>query len=223
MSVANLKHKFDTLLGGLTSTPGTRFSTTVESAYEAVVLADVMREYSRVHGGVRHIVPPATGSFLNQAPAKFRKETSFKIKFMNGKSFYFAADTEVFGLVAWDFGVPTGMLFEADVVVIFEDAADEVINNYHGYPAPQHLNLVVECKFGKFSKGQLRELLGLRRHISLYSGGSSSASIATSAIYSRPVQNAEPKIAIIMARPISPTFVDKDTAIRYDLQQLHIA
>ncbi|SDP94720.1 hypothetical protein SAMN05428975_3982 [Mucilaginibacter sp. OK268] len=222
MSVLSLKAKFDSLLTGLKSVSTVRFSKTVESAYEALVLADLMQEYARIKSGVKNINSPAAGYFLNQAPGKFRKEQSFFIEFNNGEAYYFAADVEVFGLVARERSAPTGMLFEADAVVIKSELADEVITDYDGYPAPQHIDCLIECKFGRYYKGQLRELLGLRRHVSLLGRKIAHAPV-TGALYGIGLQRAVPPIALFMARPIAATFVDINTAELYDLGQIRIS
>src|ERR1700761_2206428 len=101
MSLAQLRVKFDTLLKRLNASAIThQFSSTVENAYEALVLVNVMAEYARVNGGILTMIGPPAGSFLNQGPGKFRINKSFKIDFTNGESFYFSADIEIFGLAA---------------------------------------------------------------------------------------------------------------------------
>lgn len=222
MSIVKLKSKFDSLLNRLNGASVTKFSSTVESAYEALVLAEVMTEYKRIKGTINTITVPVAGSFLNQSPGKFNLNKSFKIEFANRESFYFAADVEVWGLAALEQNSRVGVLFEADVVVIPEYHALDVINNFDGYPAPQHLDSVYECKFGKYSKNQLRELLGLRRHISYLAGRSMTHANNHDShkLFNFQTLNAEPGIPLKMVRPVRRTFFDLDTASLYDLQEV---
>jgi hypothetical protein len=224
MNIAILKNKFDSLLKTLNGTTVAQFSSTVESGYEALVLAKVMAEYVRIKGGIVAIDAPPAGSFINQGPGRFRIGKSFRIEFANGESFYFAADVEVFGLAALNQIRPVGILFEADVVVIPQAFAQDIINNYDGYPAPQHLDSVYECKFGQYSKGQLRELLGFRRHVSYLRGRSMNPANNNNPrhLFKFKVLNSNPPIAVKMARPKTRVFFDIDTASLYDLQELKI-
>lgn len=219
MTLADIKLKFDGLLGSISAPGSTRFSTTVEKAYEALVLADVMREYVRIEGAINTIAPPAAGEFLNQGPGMFRKERSYRIDFTNGKSFYFAANINVFGQNA-----PHGIKFEADIIVIPAHKTDDVINHFDSYPAPKHLSFVAECKFGQYSKGHLRELLGLRRHLTLLKSSSSSIAAATdlNSLYHRRTLNSDPVIPIKLARPSALDFFDDPTAVLFDLQDIVI-
>lgn len=220
MKLAAIKRKFDRLLGKLSAPGSTKFSSTVESAYEALVLADVMNEYVRVEGPITNIIAPPSGEFLNQAPGRFRKERAYRLDFASGNSCFFAADIELHGL-----GGLGGTLFEADVVVIPVRFADDVIAHFNGYPGPPHISSLYECKFGKYSKGHLRELLGLRRHISVLNAHSTSLSAAsdTTALYKMKVINAAPPIPIKLVRPRQLAFFDQRTAALFDLDQLKIS
>lgn len=211
-----LKNRFNGLLISINGSSSTNFSTTVETGYEALVLAAVMTEYRRVHGTITSLIHPTSSSFLNQKPGRFRIDRSFKMDFANGISFYFAADIEVFGLVALNNSAPMGALFEADIVVIPELKAKDVINNFWGYPAPQHLDSAYECKFGSYHKGQLRELLGLKRHLCFLGGHPSTKP----QLFDIPNQQSRPDIALKLVRPRIQMFFDNITASLYDLEQI---
>jgi hypothetical protein len=161
---------------------------------------------------------------LNQAPGKFSIDKSFRIDFANGESYYFAADVEVFGLTAMLQNSPQGMLFEVDVVVIPKQRVHDMLNNYRGYPAPQHIDSVYECKFGKYHKGQLRELLGLRRHISYLEGDSIRHAInhVPNHLFYFEILNSSPPIPVKMIRPLRCSFFDLATASLYDMQEVVI-
>jgi len=216
MSLEALKTKFNSLLSNINGSNSINFATTVETGYEALALAAVMTEYNRVYGRINSLTHPTNSKFLNQKPGKFRIDRSFKIEFQSGQTFYFAADIEVFGLEAFNQNRPIGILFEADVVVIPEPLANDVINNFRGYPAPQHIDSAYECKFGSYHKGQLRELLGLKRHLSYLNGNAARTPI----LFTTPVLNSHPSIALKMVRPRRHKFFDKTTATLYDLEQI---
>jgi hypothetical protein len=216
MTLAQLKNKFNNLLGNINGSSSVNFSNTVAAGYEALTLASVMLEYKRVYGNVINLIHPTSSSFVNQKPGKFRINRSFKLEFQNGESFYFATDLEVFGLEAFQQKRPMGVLFEADVVVIPEIHANDIINNYNGYPAPQHIDSAFECKFGKYNKGQLRELLGLKRHLCFLNINPSSKPT----IYSTQITNSVPDIPLKMVRPRLQKFFDRSTATLYDLEQI---
>lgn len=225
MTLQALKNKFNKLLRELNNNRkvDVGFSTVVEAGYEALVLAQVMKEYRRVYGPAIKVEPPALRTFLNQKPGQFRTDKAFEVTFQNGISFYFAADIELFGLHCTVDKRPHGMLFEADVVVIPAKNLVEVLSKFRGYPAPQHLHAVYECKFGKYDKGQLRELLGLRRHLTALSD----VDVATrrpdpAALHQFVCKNASPSIPIKMVRPRLQRFYDQETANLYDLQQLAV-
>lgn len=216
MSLAALKTKFNSLLRSINGSSSTNFATTVETGYEALALASVMTEYKRVYGRIISLTHPTNSKFLNQKPGKFRLDRSFKIEFQSGQTFYFAADIEVFGLEALNQNRPIGVLFEADVVVIPEPLANDVINNFRGYPAPQHIDSAYECKFGSYHKGQLRELLGLKRHLSYLNGNTTTRPT----LFATPILNSQPAIALKMVRPRRHKFLDITTATLYDLEQI---
>ncbi|MEQ8909533.1 MAG: hypothetical protein RIC95_10100 [Vicingaceae bacterium] len=216
MTLPQLKNKFNGLLGTLNGSSSTNFATTVAAGYEALALAAVMNEYKRVYGRIRSFAQPTNSRFLNQKPGKFRINRSFKIEFNNGQSFYFAADIEVFGLEAFNKKIPIGILFEADVVVIPENCANDVINNFRGYPAPQHIDSAYECKFGQYNKGQLRELLGLKRHLCYLNGPPS----RKPTLFSLQINNSQPEIALKMVRPKRHKFFDRPTSLLFDLEQI---
>jgi len=216
MSLATLRSRFDSLLTAINGTSSSNFSTRVENAYEALVLARVMTEYHAVYGTIRSFSFPIHAGFLNQSPGRFFVERSFKIVFASGQTFYFSADVEIFGLKAYNIGSPVGIKFEADVVVIPETAVTDITNIFNGYPAPQHLDSIYECKFGSFNKGQLRELLGLKRHITFLQRPRH----LKPRLFSQQIHNSNPPIAVKMARPTVRRFLDGATADFYDLEQI---
>jgi len=190
----------------------------VEAGYEALTLAEVMIEYKNVYGTILRVTHPTDNKFLNQSPGRFKVERSFKIEFSSGQIFYFAADIEVFGLRALNENMPLGILFEADVLVIREENVSNILHNFRGFPAPQHIDSAYECKFGKYNKGQLRELLGLRRHLSYLSPSNSTATL----LFKEWVRNSNPPIALKMVRPRTHIFFDIQTSKIYDLEQIII-
>lgn len=216
MSLELLKTKFNSLLTSINGSSSTNFATTVETGYEALALVSVMTEYKRVYGGIISLTLPTNSKFLNQKPGRFRIDRSFKIEFLSGQIFYFAADIEVFGLEALNQKRPIGILFEVDVVVIPEQFANDVINNFNGYPAPQHIDSAYECKFGSYHKGQLRELLGLKRHLCYLNRNAST----TRTLFTTPILSSQPPIALKMVRPKRLKFFDQTTAILFDLEQI---
>lgn len=211
-----LKNRFNGLLTSINGSSSTEFSTTVETGYEALALAFVMTEYRRVYGTITNLTYPTSSSFLNQKPGRFRIDRSFKMDFANGKSFYFAADVEVFGLEALNNSGPVGTLFEADIVVIPELKANDIINNFRGYPAPQHIDSAYECKFGSYHKGQLREFLGLKRHLCFLCRHPSTKP----QLFGIPIQQSIPDIPLKLVRPRVQMFFDSSTASLYDLEQI---
>jgi hypothetical protein len=211
-----MKSRFNGLLATINGSSSTNFSTTVETGYEALALATVMAEYRRAHGAIMNLTHPTNNSFLNQKPGRFRIDRSFKMDFVNGKSFYFAADVEVFGLEALNNSAPTGTLFEADIVVIPTHNANAVIRNFQGYPAPQHIDSAYECKFGSYHKGQLREFLGLKRHLCFLGGHPSTKP----QLFGIPILQSRPDIALKLVRPRIQRFFDTSTASLYDLEQI---
>src|SRR5690349_8037755 len=129
MPLTILKNKFNTLLTTINGSSTLNFSTTVETAYEALVLANVMNEYKRIFGPLLNLTHPTNSKFLNQKPGRFRIDRAFKLYFSNNVSFYVATDIEVFGLEALTQNRAVGILFEADVVVIPETAAIDVLTS----------------------------------------------------------------------------------------------
>jgi hypothetical protein len=204
MTLQASKNKFNKLVRELNNNRriDVGFSTVVEAGYEALVLAQVMKEYRRVYGPATRVEPPALRTFLNQKPGQFRTDKAFEVTFQKGRSFYFAADIELFGLYCTIDKRPHGMLFEADIVVIPTENLVEVLSTFRGYPAPQHLHAVYECKFGKYNKGQLLELLGLRRHLTALDGRDVAARQPDpAALHEFVCKNAYPSIPIKMVRP----------------------
>ena len=59
-------------------------------------------------------------------------------------------------------GTDRSAYHELDIVLVEESAT--------GYPRYDEIYLAIECKSGKFSKNFLREVLGVRRELSLYGG-----------------------------------------------------
>jgi|GEM_PF-2579506 len=225
MTLPQLKTKFNRLVRELNNNKkiDMGFSTIVASGYEALVLAQVMKEYRRVYGRVSKVDAPAQGIFLNQKGGQFRTERAFRVSFQSGAVFFFATDIELFGLKSKIEKRPCGLKFEADVVVISEKHIDEVLDLFGGYPGPQHLDAVYECKSGKYDKGQLRELLGLRRHLSmLRENFMSLRPVDAKRLHHFTCLNASPAIPIKMVRPKLEKFFDEETANLYDLQQLAI-
>jgi len=216
MSLASLKSKFNALLANINGSTTINFATTVETGYEALALARIMQEYKTVYGTISNFTHPTNNKFLNQKPGKFRIDRSFKIDFRSGDSFYFAADIEVFGLEAFNHNNPVGILFEVDIVVIPSVHANEVINTFKGYPAPQHIHSAYECKYGSYNKGQLRELLGLKRHLCYLNN----SAITSSTLFSTKILKSNPPIVLNMVRPRQQIFFDFATAQLYDLEQI---
>lgn len=224
MTLQQLKNKFNRLVRELNNNKkiDMGFSTVVTSGYEALVLAEVMKEYRRVYGRVKRVDPPAKGVFLNQKGGFFRTDRAFEVTFLSGEAFFFAADIEIYGLQCTIDNKPHGVKFEADIIVIPTEKVAEVLSAFRGYPAPQHLHAVYECKFGKYDKGQLRELLGLRRHLSRLIDGDVAPRHDPNALHEFVCKNAKPSIPIKMVRPKLQKFFDEETANLYDLQQLAI-
>ena len=219
MDLILLKAKFNSILGRLNSHPTVNFCNKVEAAFEALTMARMMQEYARIHGGVVSIVHPTSSAFLNQKPGTFKRSRAFEVTFTSGDVYYFATDVEVWGLNAREADRPMGIKFEADVVVIRSQYTAEIHKRFSNYPAPQHLDCVCECKFGEYNKGQLRELLGLRRHISILINRDTNTVFEPSALFSFRINNASPVVAIFMARPRNLAFFDIASAALYDLRQ----
>lgn len=220
MTLVQLRNKFDSILNGLNGNTTINFCTAVENAYEAYVLVTAIKEYGRIYGGIAFMHFPSS-AFLNQKPGRFQRARAFKVKFHSGPTLFFAADVEIHGLAAKDTHQPIGIKFEADVVVIQEQHVTEVETTFRGYPAPQHLMGVYECKFGSYNKGQLRELLGLRRHVSFLSNNLiPNMHHQPNALHQRAVLNARPMIHVTMARPKNHSFFDLQTQLLFDLHQI---
>ncbi|HLG40487.1 MAG TPA: hypothetical protein VI461_12495 [Chitinophagaceae bacterium] len=222
MTTQSLRKKFNSILGHLNSGSTTNFCNKVEAAFEALTLAHIMQEYSRIHGNANKVSQPTHPHFLNQKPGRFTTERAFEVTFKDGNEFYFATDVEVWGLNAYQANGRRGIKFEADVVVIRTEYAADIDMNFDGYPAPQHLDCLCECKFGKYNKGQLREMLGLRRHVSYLKNNGATSTQDPAALYQMAVNNTFPVIPLFMARPKSLAFFDNDTAGLYDLKQVVI-
>lgn len=223
MPLTQLRNKFDRLLRNLNGLTTANFSTVVENGYEALVLANVMTEYHRIHGQIARITHPVHPNFLNQNPGRFSLDRAFKVEFVSGESFFFATDVEVFGIEALNLNAPIGGVFEADVVVINERFVNDILQNYHGYPAPQHINSLYECKFGHYYKGQLRELLGLKRHISFLQGvDTNNRPNNPACIFRFEMRNSNPPILLFIVRPRALAFLTRTTSNLFDLDQLVI-
>lgn len=222
MDLTLINAKFNSILSSLNSHPTVNFCTAVESGYEALTLAHVIQEYARILGGVHTMIHPASQRFLNQKNAPFTIERSFKVSFNDGSTFYFATDVEVHGLPALESRSPIGDIFEADIVVIPEKSALDIVQNYYGFPAPQHLHSVYECKFGQYKKSHLRELLGLRRHVSFVRGPirNGQFSLDPNSLFYRAVINSRPAIAVKMVRPKYLNFFSPDAQHFFDLHQI---
>lgn len=210
-----IRRKFDTLLRGVKGTPTAEFTKMAEMGFEALVCVNTISEYAKLYGMPIHIDNPA--SFLNQKPGKFRPTKAFRVSFPN-ETLYFATDVECYGLPATQAGTPIGDVFEADVVVIKERHIDEIMNVYKGYPAPHHLEAAYECKFGKYNRSQMRELLGLRRHLSFQIVHKPYRFEDTP--FGKETKFAEPKVQVIMFRSTSADFLKPETAELYDLHQI---
>lgn len=113
-----------------------------------------------------------------------------------------------------------GDVFEADVVVIDECHIHEIMTTYKGNPAPHHLEAAYECKFGKYNRSQMRELLGLRRHLSFLFVDK--PYIHEDAAFDKETKFAKPKVQIIMFRSANAVFLKPETADLYDLHQIII-
>lgn len=212
-TVDDLKKIFDTLLGNIKGSPLAQFTKTAEIAYEAVICAHTINEYAKVYGAPMSVINPVT--FLNQKGGKFNPLKAFKVQFPN-ETFYFATDVECYGLAAYDAGAPIGDIFEADIVVINEKHEQEIKTKFSGIPAPQHLDAAYECKFGKYEKSQLRELLGFRRHVSYITDQVTFKKFP----FSQSKLNTAPPLQVILFRPTNETFFTKDSANLYNLQQI---
>lgn len=214
-NVNDLKNEFDRLLNNVKGGPTAQFTKMAEMAFEAVICAKAINEYAKVYGQPVAVTNPV--QFLNQKPGKFDPAKSFKVQFP-ATTFYFATDVECYGLAALLAGGPAGDIFEADVVVIHERHVPNILNNYGGLPAPQHLNAAYECKFGAYHKSQLRELLGFRRHLSLLDMPTTS-NHQSGYPFGRKVPRSNPDVQILLFRPQHLTFLHPDTAGMYDLYQ----
>ncbi|MDF2189846.1 hypothetical protein [Paraflavitalea sp. CAU 1676] len=186
-----------------------------EMAFEAVICAKAINEYAKVYGQPLAVTPPV--QFLNQKPGRFDPAKAFKVQFPT-TTFYFATDVECYGLAAMGTKGPAGDIFEADVVVIEESHVSEILNQFGGLPAPQHLNAAYECKFGAYHKSQLRELLGFRRHLS-YLNTPSGNNHPLGFPFGLAVNNADPSVQIILFRPTNLSFLTPQTADLYNLYQ----
>ena len=210
-----IRDKFDKLLKNIKGKPTSEFTKMAEMGFEALVCVKTINEYVKIYGSPVSVVNPK--SFLNQKPGKFNPEKAFKISF-NAATYYFATDVECYGLPAAKQMRPIGDIFEADVVVINEKFVDEIIDGYNGYPAPQHLEAAYECKFGKYNKSQLRELLGFRRHLSFQYVNNPYKYEQTP--YDKETTFADPKVQIMMFRSLDTDFLQNETAKLYDLHQI---
>lgn len=213
--IATIRRKFDTLLGKVKGKPTAEFTKMVEMGFEALVCVQTINEYAKIYGMPILIENPV--SFLNQKPGKFWPNKAFKVSFST-ETFYFATDVECFGLPASQARKAVGDVFETDVVVINECHVDEILNVYKGYPAPHHLEAAYECKFGKYHKSQMRELLGLRRHLSFQF--INKPYIKEDAAYDKETNFSEPKVQVIMFRSSHTDFLEPETAELYDLHQI---
>jgi hypothetical protein len=223
MSLSAMRMKFDGLLKSLNGTSSAKFSTVLENGYEALVLASVMTEYTRVYGAISNLIHPTHPGFLKQKPGRFEIARSFKIEYTGGASFYFCTDVEIYGLEAFTTLTPRGGLFEVDVAVIGESHVGEILQMFNGYPGPQHLHSIYECKYGSYNKGQLRELLGLRRHVSMLRHDQRVfRSHSPSDLFSFEALNSDPVIPLHIARPRQLRFLNSSTANFYDLNQIVI-
>jgi hypothetical protein len=221
MSLAIFKEKYNDLLGQLKGAAADlSFIKTKEKGFEALVFVSVITEYARMKDGVKQIHTPPSRVFLNMGPGKLKLDKAYRIEFNNGETFVFAADVEVFGLVAYKAQQPAGTLFEADIIVVPAQHVKDILYDFRGYPAPQHLHSAFECKHGKYHKGQLRELLGFRRHLSFLS--SPKLPSPRNFLFGYGVQHSNPPIIVNLVRPRRFKFFDKETANLYDLQQLVI-
>ncbi|KRT17886.1 hypothetical protein ASU31_00910 [Pedobacter ginsenosidimutans] len=214
--IFTIKKKFDHLLRNIKGKPMASFTKMVEVGFEALVCVNAINEYATLYGNPILVTNPKV--FLNQKPGRFIPEKSFKVEF-SSETFYFATDVECFGLAAMRELAPVGDKFEADLVIIKAQYMYDIQNNYNGYPAPQHLHATYECKFGKYSKSQQRELLGFRRHVSYCRP---SRFPIYHAPFGKSTLNSVPEIQIIMFRPLHTDFFQYETAKIFDLHQVII-
>ena len=217
-TLTDLKKEFDSLLANINGSPVLSFTSMAEMAYEAVVCVRAINEYSSIYGPPISVVNPK--KFLNQKPGKFHPTRSFRVQFKS-VTFYFATDVKCHGLAAFNVGQANGDVFEADVVVIEDKYVNEIQSRFHGMPGPQHLNAAYECKFGKYSKGQLRELLGFRRYMSLLTrNGPNSTTHPMGHPFRAMTSHSAPEVQIILFRPRALNFLTRSAADYYDLSQI---
>lgn len=214
MDTATFKNKFNVILTNLGGSATVTFAIAVENAYEAYAVAKAIEEYANLRGGVSNITPPTANKLFNQSPGMLWVAKCYIVTFKNGEEFYFTADVEVYGLPAIP-GSPAGDKFEVDVLVVKGSHILDILGRYGGYPAPQHIDCVFECKYGKKKKGQLRELLGLRRHLTLLSP----LNQPHNHVFGIQVANSHHPIPIVMVRPTYAPFFDRATMNYYDLHQ----
>jgi hypothetical protein len=215
-ALKEIRKKFDSLLKNLNADPIHKFSSTAEKAYEAYTLSKIIKEYSNNCSGIANIKNPDGNLFLNQGPGFFHPNRCFKVLFNNGQEFFFGANIELWGLPACEFKKPIGDYFEADVVVIESKHEKEIIESYKRRPAPQHLHSIFECKYGSYNKGQIRELIGIRRHLSFIGPG---LSITHSYPFNCIIGNCNPEIRIVLVRPRSIRFLKPVYRAFYALTQ----
>ncbi|WP_316763680.1 hypothetical protein [Pedobacter aquatilis] len=213
--IITIRRKFDALLHKVKGKPTAEFTKMTEMGFEALVCVETINEYARIHGMPRSIDNPAI--FLNQKPGRFNPGKAFRVEF-GTETYFFATDVECFGLVASQQRRAIGDVFEADVVVIHERHVNEILRDYGGYPAPHHLEAAYECKFGKYNRSQMRELLGLRRHLSFQF--TNKLPSHNDVAFRKETTFAEPNVQIIMFRSSPADFLEPETANLYDLHQI---
>jgi len=210
-----IRKKFDALLGKIKGKPTAEFTKMAEMGFEALVCVQTINEYAKIYGMPVSIVNPLT--FLNQKPGKFWPNKAFKVEF-SSNIYYFATDVECYGLPATQAGKALGDVFETDVVVINERHIHEIMTDYNGHPAPHHLEAAYECKFGKYNRSQMRELLGLRRHLSFQIVAK--PYVFEDTAFGKETRFADPKVQVIMFRSSHAQFLQLETANLYDLHQV---
>lgn len=185
------------------------------NAYEAVVCARVMNEYSRIYGTARSVLCPSIPP--NARPGKFSKEKAFHVDF-GRRQFYFHINTLCYGLVAFDKKRIGGDVFGISVVVIPEEQVADIETNFGNIPAPQHLHAAYQCEFAHYERKQLLALLGLRRHLSYLAKSEHARS--EDFPFNQQLKQANPEIPILLFRAVRLPFFTDETSRHFEIDQL---
>lgn len=142
------------------SNDGYDYVTKVERAYELKALVTILKKFidSQGRNNIINIISPIKEINLNGGA--FDVDKCFRVSLVDGSTYFFTTDVECLGISYNQTGAKDK--FEADIIVVKD--LSRISNNY---PLPEALHAAYECKFGAYKKSQLRELLGLKRHLSL--------------------------------------------------------